>query len=99
MTARDFLRRQLTDDQRVKLLDLPTVDALNSLFGQRQPIDDSLSALSGKTIGTKGLDILAASKAEEIKSQLSIKTADVEGLEDGLSTKADDFDILNGGTF
>jgi hypothetical protein len=99
MTARDFLRRQLSDDVRAKLNNLPTVDALNSLLGQRQPLDDSLTTLSGTTIGTKGLDLLAASMAEEVKAELSIKTADVEGLEDGLSKKADDFDILNGGTF
>jgi hypothetical protein len=61
MSARDFLRRQLTDDERSKLGALPTNDALTSLFGQKQPLNASLTALSGKTVGAKGLDLLASS--------------------------------------
>jgi len=99
MTARDFLRRQLSDDERAKLKELPTVEALNFIFGQKQPLDVSLTTLSGKTIGSKGLDILAASTADEAKAELTITTTDVEGLQDGLSGKADNFDVLNGGTF
>ncbi|NSY17272.1 hypothetical protein [Neorhizobium sp. AL 9.2.2] len=61
MSARDFLRRQLTDDERSKLGALPTNDALDLLLGGRQPLNSSLTTLSSKTIGTKGLDLLASS--------------------------------------
>jgi hypothetical protein len=61
MSARDFLRRQLTDDERLKLGALPTNDALDLLLGGRQPLNSSLTALSDKTIGARGLDLLASS--------------------------------------
>lgn len=61
MTARSFLQNQVKDQQRAKLAALPTNDALNLLFGQKQALDASLTTLSGKTIGAKGLDLLAAS--------------------------------------
>ena len=61
MTPRSFLQNQLRDEERAKLAALPTNDTLNLLFGQKQPLDASLTTLSGKTIGAKGLDLLASS--------------------------------------
>lgn len=99
MTARRFLQNQFTQAERSKLGALPAIDALSVLFDEKQRADASLNELSGQEIGTKGLDILAASTAEEAKAELNIEVTDVEGLEDGLSGKADNFDVLNGGTF
>lgn len=61
MTPRSFLQNQVKDQQRAKLAALPTNDALTTLLGQKQPLDTSLTTLSGKTIGAKGLDLLASS--------------------------------------
>ena len=61
MTPRSFLQNQLRNQERDKLAALPTNDVLTLLFGQKQPLNASLTTLSGKTIGTKGLDLLASS--------------------------------------
>lgn len=61
MTPRSFLQNQLRDQERAKLAALPTNDALTLLFGQKQLLDASLTTLSGKTIGARGLDLLASS--------------------------------------
>lgn len=61
MSARDFLRRQLTAADKAKLIALPSNAALLTALGQKQTADASLTTLSGKTIGAKGLDLLASS--------------------------------------
>jgi hypothetical protein len=61
MTPRSFLQNQLRDQERAKLAALPAYDALALLFAQKQTLDPSLTTLSGKTVGAKGLDLLACS--------------------------------------
>lgn len=61
MTPRSFLQNQLRDQERAKLAALPTDDVLTILLSQKQAFDSSLTALSGKLIGAKGLDLLASS--------------------------------------
>lgn len=61
MTPRSFLQNQLRDQERAKLAALPTDAVLTILLSQKQAFDSSLTALSGRTIGSKGLDLLASS--------------------------------------
>lgn len=61
MTPRSFLQNQLRDQERAKLAALPTDAVLTILLSQKQAFDPSLTALSGKAIGAKGLDLLASS--------------------------------------
>jgi hypothetical protein len=52
-----------TPAERAKLDALPSYDALMASLGQKQTSDASLTTLSGKSIGAKGLDLLAAATA------------------------------------
>lgn len=61
MTGREFVRRQLTPADRAKIDALPTSEDLEVLVSERQPLNASLTTLSGKTIGTAGLALLASS--------------------------------------